>query len=383
MDYKYDVFISYASEDTAWALKLEESLRLAGITVFLDNQRIDAGSLWEEVLKNAMKASHHLVVLWSIHASQSHWVPKETIWFNYEIKPDQRQITVFLEDVPPPLDNSGKPQAVIDNRIQHITTISKGGLYAPGAKAIDRQIWEQVISQILTGLDAKDLRKPINRIAFTVSQKEFDSIPFDQQDTIDTYSLNDVLALLGHSKDTIRSQYGKSKSDWKPFGEDSNVLMITDEILDNINREYNVNYKWVSLDEDLFWNGTVQDAEKQIKELAKKPSLIIVDPIALFNRYVKKRFEMLGECFQNKNALVIAFSLFAPPANYLLSRKIIEFGDYDFHKNYFRPAIPKSNLIAQIAANPVDRGEASRFIQNMISQSYAPPINSGKTYIAQ
>ena len=119
MDYKYHIFISYASEDSAWAKRLKKSLIGAGLTVFLDKDELKPGILWEAQLKEGMKQSQHLIVLWSNHAAnRSSWVAKEKIWFEYEDNAQKKQINIVLEDVQvPPGERAGTSEA----RWQHAT----------------------------------------------------------------------------------------------------------------------------------------------------------------------------------------------------------------------------------------------------------------------
>ena len=242
---------------------------------------------------------------------------------------------------------------------------------------MDRQLWDNVLNEIIGALDVRDLRDPIYRVWITLTLAEFDKIDFDQQ-VIDGESINDVLGRIGYDKETLRRQYGAQRSDWKPFGGDNNVLAVTDTILDDINEKYKLRFRWLSIDEDSFWRGSKSDAMNQVNRITSDKSLIIIDPIAFFHLQVKQRFDWLsGACFKNKNALFIAFSLLALPDQYLLSRKLLEFGDADFHEKYFLPSIPKRDIAdALIAANPVDPGEASRFIQYLISQTYSKGTGS-------
>ena len=395
MPYKYDVFISYASEDRAWAEKLKKSLIGAGISVFQDTDQMKPGTPWEPVLMQGMKQSKHLIVLWSNYAAnRSSWVAKETIWFEFADNNERRRINIILEDVVAPAEN-GLPQARIDKTIQDIETVKGKHVYDvlandKGANAIDRKAWEELISQVISGVEAKDLRDPIYRLVLTVCNPDpqhepackvkYEDVRFDEPDRIDGKSLNEFLSPYGHSKETLRIRYGNTQAEWRPYGSQNNILKITDEILDHINEEYLLHYKWVAVDEVDFWSSDA-GAQRQIKRIMQESAVIVIDPIALYHNSIKRKFDILkSQCFQNKNALIIAFSLFEPTPDFLLSQKIIEFADYDFHKSYNSPPIPKikSNLLAQLAANPVDRTEAGRFIQYLISQTYTPKDNPAK-----
>src|SRR5712691_11916087 len=77
MPYDYDVFLSYASEDATWAVRLESDLTSKGLKVFRDKQRLDPGLPWQPALDVALEGSEHFLVLWTLHAKDSAWVSRE------------------------------------------------------------------------------------------------------------------------------------------------------------------------------------------------------------------------------------------------------------------------------------------------------------------
>jgi hypothetical protein len=103
-EYKYDVFISYSSQDRPWALKFADELEARGLAPFIDRQRLEAGKPWEQQLRAALEGSRHLVALWSSRANQSNWVQRELATFDYLINGgaaaagERRLIVVNLEE---------------------------------------------------------------------------------------------------------------------------------------------------------------------------------------------------------------------------------------------------------------------------------------------
>lgn len=60
------VFVSYRRDDTgpiALALRAELDLRLAGVPVFVDLNRIQGGDLWPDVLEDALRKARVLIAL--------------------------------------------------------------------------------------------------------------------------------------------------------------------------------------------------------------------------------------------------------------------------------------------------------------------------------
>lgn len=72
----YDVFISYASENSRVAQTLANSLVAQGFNVWWD-RKIPPGKTWDEVIGNALDTAKCVVVLWSEASVNSRWVREE------------------------------------------------------------------------------------------------------------------------------------------------------------------------------------------------------------------------------------------------------------------------------------------------------------------
>jgi formylglycine-generating enzyme required for sulfatase activity len=93
-----DIFISYASEDLNAARRLAAVLESQGWSVFWD-RRIPAGKVWREVIGAALAEARCVVVLWSQHSVNSHWVQEEA---DYGLK-RRVLIPALIESVHQPL----------------------------------------------------------------------------------------------------------------------------------------------------------------------------------------------------------------------------------------------------------------------------------------
>lgn len=89
------IFISYASEDKAFARKLAQALERHNWTVWWDIQ-IPPGMDYAQVIEAAVTAAHCVVVLWSKHSIGSRWVQTEAA------EGANRHIvaTVIIDDTP-------------------------------------------------------------------------------------------------------------------------------------------------------------------------------------------------------------------------------------------------------------------------------------------
>jgi hypothetical protein len=91
------VFISYSRKDLEMARYVRSSLQNEGVAVWMDEQGIAVGDLWERNIQDALNHATAVVVLMSVHAEKSEWVERE---LHYA---DSLEIPIF------PILISGKP----------------------------------------------------------------------------------------------------------------------------------------------------------------------------------------------------------------------------------------------------------------------------------
>jgi hypothetical protein len=92
-----DIFISYARKDLEAARRLAAALEEQGWSVFWD-RTIPAGKSWREVIGAALANSRCVVVLWSSHSVNSHYVIEEA---DHGLR-RRVLIPAFIEQIEPP-----------------------------------------------------------------------------------------------------------------------------------------------------------------------------------------------------------------------------------------------------------------------------------------
>ncbi len=99
---RYDVFLSFASPDSAWVTTLEEQLRALGLNVFLDRRELNPGDNFVIGLSDGLRNSRSLAIVLSQHSVQRPWV--ETEWTSYMAKHggEGTILPVLLETVEKP-----------------------------------------------------------------------------------------------------------------------------------------------------------------------------------------------------------------------------------------------------------------------------------------
>ncbi len=71
-----DIFISYAREDRETVAKLAAVLEDAGYSLWWD-RHVAAGDEFSAEIERELKAAKAVIVAWSPHSAQSHWVKDE------------------------------------------------------------------------------------------------------------------------------------------------------------------------------------------------------------------------------------------------------------------------------------------------------------------
>jgi hypothetical protein len=219
MPYHYDVFISYSSNDKAWAEKLFAALEGRGLHPFLDKQRLEIGKPWERQLADALKNSQHLVVLWSNNAKQSDWVQRELALFdtiNASSQVQQRLIFINLEG-----------QNAAYAAWQMVDDLNAAKAYTNGIDKLDAHLWQEATKKVAQAIRSDDASIAIPAVILTMTRSDLDAL---QSSTWQTLQQD-----LGLTKEVLAQCYGDRRTDWHPFGSPDGVLQILEKLLDQIN----------------------------------------------------------------------------------------------------------------------------------------------------
>lgn len=100
---KLTVFISYAREDSAFARKVCDELKAAGLDVWLDQERLLPGQRWKPTIKKAIQESDCFIALLSSTALSRRGYIHTELWQALEILQQMPGPDVFL--IPARLDD--------------------------------------------------------------------------------------------------------------------------------------------------------------------------------------------------------------------------------------------------------------------------------------
>ena len=111
---QYDVFLSYASDDSEWASKLNQDLEKRGIKTFFAPRDIEPGTKFPPSLVDAIENSRTFAVIVSPKSMESAWVEDECgrAQSRANARKDPKRIIPILYQPAPLRDFLGERQAI-------------------------------------------------------------------------------------------------------------------------------------------------------------------------------------------------------------------------------------------------------------------------------
>jgi hypothetical protein len=321
-----DLFISYNSHDEAWAKKLFFDLRIRFPTIKLfwarDTAAIPPGEPFRPVFQGAAQDAAHFVVFWSAAAQRSNEVGPEIQSFlqNRQTHPmsaagDKR--TLFYVSLEPGIDYGG----LVD--IQGFPDFR--GVYNPNddpdrgiaglAAGPASQNWRRMIGSIGNTVLASQTTQPIT-VALLVMTKATTGLvdPFLDL-SLGGPTLNQFLQSVDLTLDQAKARYGDTAFSWQPFGTNRTVIDLMEDVREMANAKLPAAYRfhWRPTD---FVESVTNAAEasgraglqRLVESLSDGPSVVVTDPISLFNPLVKQVFNYLGEYAKRQQSVILSIS---------------------------------------------------------------------------
>jgi TIR domain len=333
--YKYDVYISYKSEDRPWAMKLSESLRAKGLVPYLDEEGLKKGIGWERQLGEAMQQSHHLVVLWSDKADTSPWVRREIGTFEARIYGSNSDDTCMIFIV---MDGDASAY----NSLEKFYEIKNADAYAAGAERLDEDIWRKIINKIEESIVNEDTSRPVLLAVMAMTNERLQKIDPDSHIQGSFKSLNEFL--IDSCVETIKTKedliqyYGDHPEDWRPFGSTNSISAIMDSLKGEINAAIGERHvRWQLIDES-FWSNDFDTVRQEALKLTSGWAIVVIDPVSFYDEDIRAKIHNhLYLAFDNPKAVFIAlppFTLFPSQVNFRTIMKQVTSQIFDhFYSN--------------------------------------------------
>ena len=172
-------------------------------------------------------------------------------------------------------------------------------------------------------------------------------------------TLNELLGNLGILLAQAANCYGAVPMEWRPFGSIATIGSMLDDIQQQVNaalQAYEVDWYPVRI-----LSENLAEAVESITLLSQGLSVIVVDPLSLYEPYVAKRFSWLSKCFDNENAIVFSPPPFQHEPLRYLRNQLRFLGMPNFDK-YFDPPVPSTRRIAQCSLALTDEQDMKRML---------------------
>ena len=361
----YCAFISYSHEDEPWARQLFQDLttkkNIPPANLFKDDVTLRVGNDWRNDLTEAIAASRNLVVLWSSNATKRQWVNNELSDFDQQLKQsgqaeaEARKRMIFVL-----LDSDNEPY----KHIQMIGNLKKEwekekqngtekNIYDPQDPAMsltrllknNAKLWDDVVKNVYQAIYSDEVIIPVLRLILTTTSDRLTALDFTNPPEFADFpaSLDQLLGVtqIGTREDLL-ARYDMSRANWRPIpGRDDTIETLLADLQDRINEISNApRIEWQPVDE--FWNDR-ETAEKVATTLANELSLIVIDPIALYDPLIYKRLALLEKsgCFDRENVAVLLLSPFAMSQPNRTFRDLMLQAALSIFDDYYKPGVRK------------------------------------------
>ena len=351
-EFQFDVFISYAHDDSEWAKRVYDSL-LATIPpnrIFFDSQSLRAGDDWDERIQKSLENSRSLIVLWSDSAKASDWVNREVYGIfvpiaKSKVDPSRRMIVVNLQ---------GMNRAL--SSFQQVSQPALLDMYT-GSTPFTLARWQETASAIHSGLDPSVKTVSVPLVVLTMTLAEFDSLaPAERNQIRNDLDLDDAF---------IRSRYyGATRDDWRPYGGALSIADFVNDVQISINaalRSYRLVWR---RPDDAFWSDNEVAARYAREEFNTSDlSVLIIDPVAIYSRTISQQLTFFQESLANDRRVIVTLPPFDIPPQLLQLRKMLSKQATAFFYDYFQPSVPPARrMAAQCAWNAADKEDIKRHI---------------------
>jgi hypothetical protein len=365
----YDLFISYSGFDRPWAKKLYDDLQAnyPSIRTFWDQESIGAGVDWRKKLTASALTAKHLVVIWSEQAKASGEVVLEIGEFNADVRRNPK--IELSERLSFAIGLDGMPGVSLELRqgFPGLAPFYKPEQEDRGIGAVDTtsadSAWRRMIRMIANAVANADAAEPIIAGIVCTNRSRFSVV--EQLRTLAQHpnglSLNEFLTQYQLTWEQVRARYGANALQWRPFGGTGTVVDLLEDLRMQANSKLNSRYwfRWEYMDL------ADQTYFKRIKELNQRPSLVVVDPISLFDYYTANVFRELEAYLQEEHSVMVSLSPVGESGSDWFSAAIRAQSN-PLLDEYFEPPIPPRGGFAKCVLNVQRISELERLVRGRI-----------------
>jgi hypothetical protein len=349
---KYNVFISYSSQDLPWADRLYASLVGRGLHVYFDRKSLRDGDGWEAQLELGLKQADHLVCLWSQKAYNSPWVHRELGQFRaMKEAPASRDAKLLIVQ--------------LDNRegayggTQQIAEPALKSAYADPEQPLPHAVWDSLVDRLVNNVHDAGATLQVPVALLTLTSTEAQTLTPDLRDRLKRD--------LGLDDNALATRYGSDRLDWRPFGPDTTIRQALDVARTDLNGWLaSQSIAW-HLPDQSFWteNKAVRDFAARMAN--SRLGAVIIDPVAMLVPGMQGKLGFFNRCLSCENVAFIALP--TAPASAQEARFhhwLSEFASSTFEP-YLEPPTPGEQVPhARYGVGLGDVGQVRRLLQRSV-----------------
>jgi hypothetical protein len=321
-----DLFISYSSHDEPWAEKFFVDFRARFPTMRLfwarDTAAIPPGQPYRPIFEAAAQKATHFIVFWSAAARDSN-----------EVGPE---IQAFLQNKQgKPKSDSGATRTLFYVPLQ--AGVNYGGLvdlqgfpdfwgvYRSRDKALDtgisglaadpeRRLWNRMIGAIGHTIFDAENTTPITLALLVMTNANKNDIDqfLDRRFYKNAPTLSELLQSVNLTLDEAKSRYGDTAMAWRPFGTDKTIIDLMQDVRELVHRDLGEAdpFRWEPMDfvEQMQMASDTSARDRLIEGLSARLSVVITDPLSLYNPEVKSTFPLLAEHAKNPQSIILSIA---------------------------------------------------------------------------
>lgn len=245
--------------------------------------------------------------------------------------------------------------------------------------------WSDLLDKLEKMVRNHDPSTPVPVAVLTTTQDRFQHQVNWGFKTPGGLSLDEIVAQLQlGTKNDILNTYGCSWRDWKPFHGNAPIWDLLQGAKDLINQiTKGKPFRWQPLD-DIFYDYDNADSyaiDKEIKLMESTLSILVVDPLSLYDPLVKWRFERMYSLFSNPNILIFVLPPIPIPSTTSAMRQIMNNVAKPVFDHFYNPPIHLANYAA-CAGLLNDEMDIRRWLLMMIGTQFrAEPFSTDVTYL--
>jgi len=360
-NFDHKAFISYSHLDKPWAEKLAESLEARGYKdVFLDSEHLHAGRDWNKALLKDLVNSEHLIVIYSSNSKSSEWVNHERGRFESERDEDHSRLIIHIE-----LDAQTEVFAATQN-IQL-------GVKPDQIDTLEAERWNDVMARIVETFELETGAKFVRKLVLTSTLPRLQQIslyhtplcspPF--RETLEAIGMKQRGDESDAWKQKLAAVYGAARSDWRPFGGAQRIGGILDDLKVGIEAQKGApRFVWRDVD-DRFW-GNQEQMNAALAELAGNLTLVIVDPMSLYDEHVRARCEKVRYRLMDERTVISVLAPFpiSPLAVHL--RKLIKGSAEELYDVFYSPPFSAATALAHVNVCALDHLDVQRLLGTVL-----------------